>query len=120
MSTDTREAPNVWRDLYRRAINEANGLTVYVEDRPELHSAERRLEKIEADARRALSSQPAKSDDELLKLRAQVETLKKAAVELLYAVDTRHENVPPLKYTIPYAGVNALRAAIAATKEQQA
>ena len=57
---------------------------------------------------------------EITRLRAEAEALKKAAVELLYAVDTRHENVPPLKYTIPYAGVNALRAAIAASKEQQA
>lgn len=32
-----------WRKLYRRAINEANGLTNYVEDRPELRGAERRL-----------------------------------------------------------------------------
>lgn len=60
MTTPT-EAPNPWRDLYRRAINEANGLTNYVEDRPELRSAERRLAKIEEDARAALAQaeQPA-------------------------------------------------------------
>jgi hypothetical protein len=40
-----------WHKLYRRAINEANGLTNYVEDRPELRSAERRLTAIEAEAR---------------------------------------------------------------------
>jgi hypothetical protein len=40
-----------WRKLYRRAINEANGLTNYVEDRPELRGAERRLAAIEAEAR---------------------------------------------------------------------
>jgi hypothetical protein len=40
-----------WHALYRRAINEANGLTNYVEDRPELHSAEKRIAAIEADAR---------------------------------------------------------------------
>lgn len=39
-----------WRALYRRAINEANGLTNYVEDRPELHRAERNLILIEAEA----------------------------------------------------------------------
>ena len=40
-----------WHKLYRRAINEANGLTNYVEDRPELRGAERRLAAIEAEAR---------------------------------------------------------------------
>ena len=40
-----------WRKLYRRAINEANGLTNYVEDRPELRSAERRISAIEAEER---------------------------------------------------------------------
>ena len=46
-----------WRALYRRAVNEANGLTNYVEDRPELRSAERKLAAIEAEARAALSAQ---------------------------------------------------------------
>lgn len=50
------EAPK-WQALYRRAINEANGLTNYVEDRPELRRAERNLEAIEAEAR-ALTAQP--------------------------------------------------------------
>lgn len=40
-----------WRNLYRRAVNEANGLTNYVEDRPELRHAERKLSAIEAEAR---------------------------------------------------------------------
>ncbi len=40
-----------WRELYRRAVNEANGLTNYVEDRPELRSAERRLDAIQQEAR---------------------------------------------------------------------
>lgn len=40
-----------WEGLYRRAINEANGLTNYVEDRPELRSAEKRIAAIEAEAR---------------------------------------------------------------------
>lgn len=40
-----------WRGLYRRAVNEANGLTNYVEDRPELRRAERNLTAIEAEAR---------------------------------------------------------------------
>ncbi len=48
---------DAWRQLYRRAINEANGLTNYVEDRPELRSAERRISKIEDDAR-TIWSQP--------------------------------------------------------------
>lgn len=46
-----------WEALYRRAINEANGLTNYVEDRPELRRAERNLAAIEAEAR-ALKGQP--------------------------------------------------------------
>lgn len=51
------EGPSAaWRDLYRRAINEANGLTNYVEDRPELRSAERRLAKIEEEARALLAA----------------------------------------------------------------
>lgn len=40
-----------WKLLYRRAINEANGLTNYAEDRPELRSAERRIKAIENEAR---------------------------------------------------------------------
>lgn len=43
-----------WIALYRRAVNEANGLTNYVEDRPELRSAEKKLTVIEAEARAAL------------------------------------------------------------------
>lgn len=46
----TRERDQ-WRNLYRRAVNEANGLTNYVEDRPELRRAERNLSAIEAEAR---------------------------------------------------------------------
>ena len=50
-----------WRKLYRRAINEANGLTNYVEDRPALRGAERRLTAIEAEARTlAAAGTPAK------------------------------------------------------------
>ena len=45
---------SLWQALYRRAINEANGLTNYVEERPELRRAERNLTAIEADARAAL------------------------------------------------------------------
>ena len=43
-----------WRGLYRRAVNEANGLTNYVEDRPELRRAERNLTAIESEARAAI------------------------------------------------------------------
>ena len=46
-----------WRALYRRAINAANGLTNYVEPRPELRSAEKRISAIEEEARAALSAQ---------------------------------------------------------------
>lgn len=46
---------DLWVGLYRRAINEANGLTNYVEDRPELRSAEKRLSAIEAAARASLN-----------------------------------------------------------------
>lgn len=49
--TDQSAQADPWRSLYQRAINEANGLTNYVEDRPELRSAERRISKIEDDAR---------------------------------------------------------------------
>ena len=42
---------DAWRKLYRRAVNEANGLTNYVDDRPELRRAERNLTAIEAEAR---------------------------------------------------------------------
>lgn len=55
---DARTLIEEWRALYRRAINVANGLTNYVEYRPELRDAERSLEKIEADAR-ALDAAPA-------------------------------------------------------------
>jgi hypothetical protein len=41
---------DAWRGLYRLAINEANGLTNYVEDRPGLRSAERRIKAIERNA----------------------------------------------------------------------
>jgi uncharacterized coiled-coil protein SlyX len=44
---------DVWKSLYQRAINEANGLTNYVEYRPELRSAEKRLSAIEEAARAA-------------------------------------------------------------------
>ena len=44
------------RSLYRRAINEANGLTNYVEDRPELRSAEKRIAKIEQEFRAAIDA----------------------------------------------------------------
>lgn len=44
----------LWQGLYRRALNEANGLTNYVEDRPELRSAEKRIQRIENDARALL------------------------------------------------------------------
>lgn len=46
-----REQAASWRKLYRRAINAANGLTNYVEDRPELRRIERELEAMERDAR---------------------------------------------------------------------
>jgi len=39
-----------WRSLYYRAVNEANGLTNYVDDRPELRRAERQLEAIQREA----------------------------------------------------------------------
>lgn len=51
------KAVQAWYALYRRAINEANGLTNYVEDRPELRSAEKRIARIEEEAR-ALTSAP--------------------------------------------------------------
>lgn len=46
----------LWQSLYRRALSEANGLTNYVEDRPELYSAEKRLKRIVEDARAALEA----------------------------------------------------------------
>jgi hypothetical protein len=44
----------LWKRLYKMAINEANGLTNYVEDRPELRRSERKLEEIQAEARAAM------------------------------------------------------------------
>lgn len=46
-----RAERDTWCSLYRRAVNEANGLTNYVEDRPELRRAERNLTAIELEAR---------------------------------------------------------------------
>lgn len=54
---------DAWRKLYRRAINEANGLTNYVEDRPELRRAERNLSAIEAEAR-TLADTPAPKEQQ--------------------------------------------------------
>lgn len=51
-----RQRAEAWQALYRRAINEANGLTNYVEDRPELRDAERRIAAIEAEARAAIDA----------------------------------------------------------------
>ncbi|CAB4159316.1 hypothetical protein UFOVP707_77 [uncultured Caudovirales phage] len=45
-----------WRSLYRRAVNVANGLTNYVEERPELRRAERELTAIESEARAAIDA----------------------------------------------------------------
>ena len=45
-----------WQGLYRRAINEANGLTNYTEDRPELRRAEKNLTAIEAEARALMAA----------------------------------------------------------------
>lgn len=53
-----RKRADLWRNLYRRAVNEANGLTNYVEDRPELRRAERNLTAIEAEARAAMQQEP--------------------------------------------------------------
>lgn len=52
-----------WKSLYQRAINVANGLTNYVEERPELTHAERRLDKIESEARAAMQSGKAAEPD---------------------------------------------------------
>ena len=52
-----RKRAETWELLYMRAINEANGLTNYVEDRPELSKIERKLVAIEAAARAALKEQ---------------------------------------------------------------
>jgi hypothetical protein len=51
-----RARAELWCGLYKRAINEANGLTNYVEDRPELRSAERKLEAIQTEARAAMAA----------------------------------------------------------------
>lgn len=50
------ERAEKWKALYRRAINEANGLTNYVDDRPELRGAEKRISAIEAEARAVLAA----------------------------------------------------------------
>lgn len=46
--------------------------------------------------------------------------LLRAAIDLLAAVDARHEETGTLKYTIPYGAVNALRDALTAHPQQQA
>lgn len=46
--------------------------------------------------------------------------LLRAAIDLLAAVDARHEETGTLKYTIPYGAVNALRDAINTHPQQQA
>lgn len=51
-----REDAERWLGLYRRAVNVANGLTNYVEERPELRRAERELSAIEADYRAAIDA----------------------------------------------------------------
>lgn len=61
MSTDKTE--QAWQALYRRAINEANGLTNYVEDRPELRSAEKRIARIEEEARALAAAPPAQPQE---------------------------------------------------------
>lgn len=43
-----------WKALYQRAINEANGLTNFVEECGSTRRAERNLEAIEADARKLI------------------------------------------------------------------
>jgi hypothetical protein len=45
------------QSLYPRAVNQANGWTNYVEERPELRRAEKALEAIEAEARAAIATQ---------------------------------------------------------------
>ena len=52
-----RADAETWKALYRRALNAANGLTNYVEDRPELSKIERELIAVEAAARAALKEQ---------------------------------------------------------------
>jgi hypothetical protein len=52
-----REDAERWHMLFLRALNEANGLTNYVEDRPELRSAEKRISAIERDARTTIDAQ---------------------------------------------------------------
>jgi hypothetical protein len=59
---DALEQAQKWRGLYRRAVNEANGLTNYVEDRPELTRAERKLTAIEAEARAIDAAMAAKPE----------------------------------------------------------
>lgn len=49
-----RAALNVWQSLFRQAVNVAGGLTNYVDDRPGLHHAERRITLLEQQAKQAL------------------------------------------------------------------
>ena len=58
--TRLRESLGIWQSLYRRAINVANGLTNYVEERPGLHDAERQLNTLEMQAQRALEEEALK------------------------------------------------------------
>lgn len=47
------------------------------------------------------------------------DAIRDAAQALLDAVDARHDQPAPLKYTVPYGAVNALRAALAAPQVPQ-
>jgi hypothetical protein len=47
--------------------------------------------------------------------------LAKAAIELLCAIDTKHDTEkPPTKYAVPYGAVNQLRAALGCAEDQPA
>lgn len=51
LTASSPAVPEGWKKLYVRAINVANGLTNYVEDRPGLSDAEKEIAAIEVEAR---------------------------------------------------------------------
>jgi hypothetical protein len=59
-----RKDAELWQGLYCRAVNAANGLTNYVEDRPELRRIERELEAIQKVARECAAIDAAMSTRE--------------------------------------------------------
>ena len=58
-----QQPADAWINLYRRAVDVANDLTNYVEDRPKLLGAERKLDAIENEARALIAANKENTND---------------------------------------------------------